>query len=664
MTRPVHAFVLGAALTLFGQTGVASSLEQSGQPEQSVSVMKTYGVGVATSKGLRTVVPAGWRTYVQPPAALPESMSWKVGQEWTSVLADLAKDSNINVLVDWSSKSVYLRTTEAALDDGAKRAEVLQAATTPLPRFEPKPLAVGVIEKVASTAASSQNHLKTEPLAAGAPAATAADAASKASFASSAALATPLAGEPAGGKFAVRKKTSNTTFDAPLATVTLGPSDVTGRAVETRGTASLGAAPVAQGASTSSAVSDAPEPAEKVLAKAEPAQVVGASPTTGTGTAPVGAVTSGPLSVLEDKLVLKPALGLDLVAAPSAGPSQQHDLLTAPIERPSAEKRMATSAAVRAALAPVTAEPGPFNATVPAPVLAAPTSVVGHLAAPAVVAAARSPEAPVAVAQAEPPVNIALAAQMTEALNAAPTTLLPSPGARIGDTEDFVYTQAVALNKPSARSVAQSIANRFHLRLVWAAPEMTLRGPVTLLGNSAEEDMTLLKKAMGVYSPVSLDIPTGQGVLMAVAQSGSDYPNLAAKAILPAAPGNTDPAGTHVVAGGSVVGQVLGGTGAQPVAAGAPSATDSPVAAVAALELVVNEGEPLEVAIVRFARTNGYTMEWKVDGGFEAKRSLTYKGASVREVLANVLPPLGVSADIYKQESHIVVRPADAALDF
>src|SRR5437868_2986918 len=119
MPRPVHALVLGVALTLFVTTGFAATVEQKGQPEQTITAMQSYGVNVPTEKGLRTAVPAGWRTYVHESITLPETMTWKPGESWISVLGDLATRCHAVVLVDWQEKAVYLRTVEVALDQDA-----------------------------------------------------------------------------------------------------------------------------------------------------------------------------------------------------------------------------------------------------------------------------------------------------------------------------------------------------------------------------------------------------------------------------------------------------------------------------------------------------------------------------------------------------------------
>jgi hypothetical protein len=226
----------------------------------------------------------------------------------------------------------------------------------------------------------------------------------------------------------------------------------------------------------------------------------------------------------------------------------------------------------------------------------------------------------------------AMVAAQAEAAQKAPAPALAS-------SADFRYSASVALNKPSARTVAQAIANRFNLRLVFAMPEFKLKGPVTLLAESAEQDVMLLQKAIGRFGPAVLEVSAAENVLRVVPRHGA--PMLIEEPVLQAT-------AASVVAGG------------QAVPAGAEPAKES---VPAPLVLTLNEAEPLEDALARFARAQGYTLEWKVDGGFEASRAMHFSGSSVAQVLSEVLPNLGLSADVYTRDKHIVVRPADVAWD-
>jgi len=212
-------------------------------------------------------------------------------------------------------------------------------------------------------------------------------------------------------------------------------------------------------------------------------------------------------------------------------------------------------------------------------------------------------------------------------------------------TEDFTYSGPSAWNKPSSRQLAQGIANKFGLRLVWAAPAEQLRGPVTLLGASAKQDVHLLNRALGPFAAVELELIEQDKVLRAVPRGGVPGEWLSDAA--------ADWPGTQVAAGadstpGSAV--ALGPLG--------DAAVSGPAAPL--LSMTIAEGASLEDALIVFARDQGFTLEWKVDGGFEAGRTLSYSGNTLVQVLAQALPPLGISADVYTRDKHIVIRPGEA----
>lgn len=612
MTRPVHAFVLGVALSILGQAASATALEQSGNPESSISTMHNYGVGAPATRALRTVVPKGWETFVHPAANISGAqVNWKVGQAWTDVLEQFAKDNGLSIRVNWDEKSVFVRTPEIALEEGATRAELMQGATTPIPKFGED------VNKAAakgeSTYAVSLEAAKSTP----APFGTAGYIGSTkllAEFPASAAPASQLAAETQNQQVAAK----------PAEPTAAAPTNAS--------------API---------VASAP---------AAPAAVVVASAT--------GPAVEKAKSGVEEPFVS----------------AAKESAVTAPVGE--LRMRVITEQGTAQASLPSAAQPAPAAPQEAAPALIPlkETAVAAVVPATTVTQVQASQVAASLISAGEPSVNsnVDTVAAVAPALRASP---------------DFIYTKPVALNKPLARKVAQGIAHKFHLRLMWAAPEVQLKGPVTLLGNSADEDVALLAKALGLYSDVVLEVPPGSGVLRVTSRSG-EYPLLLDNAYEPAsqlaAVGAADSAPAALVAAAdpapastSSSGDVPGASGSSqvaPVALPAANSTQSIAtvdatvapasvasAAVAAdkeaLSFVVYEGEQLEHALNRFANSKGYTVAWQVPGGFEAAGNRTYTGESVADVLSKVLPQLGVSADIYKSESHIIVRPVDPAID-
>lgn len=86
-------------------------------------------------------------------------------------------------------------------------------------------------------------------------------------------------------------------------------------------------------------------------------------------------------------------------------------------------------------------------------------------------------------------------------------------------SDEFSYQGPVAVHRPSAHRMARAIAQRFGAHLHWSAPEYQLRGPLTLLAVSAEQDVGLLQKAMGQDSPVAVTYDRERNTIRAVSRS-------------------------------------------------------------------------------------------------------------------------------------------------
>lgn len=427
--------------TLIGAIGLAShalGISQHGTPPGTVATMQTYGMGVPTRTALRAVVPQGWETLIHQEVTLPSTLSWNLEDPWPKVLGDMANQNGLSVLIDWDARHVRIRSPQQAIEEQALRAEIAQAATTPLPSLVPK--------------------------------------------------------------------------KAPAAPLT--------------------------------AVEPSLTPAEALRAQ-----------------------------TLDNQ---KTAMASEVGALP----------------------------------------------------------VVRTNPTPQMVSAQQ------AAALAKPPV--------------------------LSSTPEFVYTHPVAVNRPSAKKIAQSIAFKYQVRLVWAAPDYQLRGPVTLLANSPEQDVQLLQRAMGLYAPVVVEyFPTEkviralsksviqQGAQAVAAAAEAQYLSQATEASAPVS--TAAPSSDPQQAGGvqAVLNEIA------PVFNALKSPQAQPDTGTQ-LTLTVGVGEPLEHALTRFARQQGFTLDWQVSGGFEANRQLQYQGSTIASVLSEVLPPLGISADIYTRDKHIVVRLGEA----
>ena len=493
MNRSVLAIALGFTFSLLSATSFAIGLEQKGNPDTQPTPMPSYGMEVSSRTALKSLLPGGWQLFVHQSVKLPETLSWKIGDSWTAVLAEFATNNSLSVLVDWDTRRVLVRTDEVAVQERATRAEIAQAASTPLPRFND-----AVSSKDEQRLAAAKNSLSTS----------------------------------------VPKES----------------------------------------------VAAALKPTEQAPAVSLPTTMVAVAST----------VPSSPTSLTTTATTVTVPKEAELRPTASASQIQVNAQTLSKAEQKSTKED-----------ASLTTKSLPVIRTNPTPLM--------------------------------------VAEQKEAAVKSPP---------KLASTTEFSYTQPVALNKPAARKVAQAIAYRYNLRLVWAAPEVNLQGPVTLLAQSAQEDTALLGKALGVYSPVVFEVSLNEKVLRVLprelAGTKRTVQQAQAEPVTSVAMSAQAPASQVEVLKESNLSQ--------------PQSEQAQVKVDLApkMTLSLHEKEPLEDALVRFARAQGYTLEWNVAGGFEANREMTFEGNTIVQILSQLLPPLGISADVYTRDKHIIVRPGES----
>ena len=140
LRRPLLA-VPFLALALSGPLSSvhAQSLTQIGSPEAAAPQLKTYGADVPIKSGLKSLAPSGWEVMVHRSAELPETISWRPEDTWVSALASFSDNNNLSLKIDWAKKIIFIRSRAAALEEGAREKEIVNAATTPLPSYREKP---------------------------------------------------------------------------------------------------------------------------------------------------------------------------------------------------------------------------------------------------------------------------------------------------------------------------------------------------------------------------------------------------------------------------------------------------------------------------------------------------------------------------------------------
>jgi hypothetical protein len=633
--------------------------------------MPSYGMDVPTRMGLKTVIPQEWQLFVHRSVALPETMNWNRGEAWPAVLTKFASDNQMAVLIDWDNHVVMLRSPEQALEEGAKRQEIAQAATTPLPKFEDaKPKTEPTKDPVLAqrTAdAPAQPAAAVTPL----PKFNITTAPDKARTVAQ--HAEPAAAAPA---VSVQAKP-----DAPLAPVAATPfPSVKPAAAATVALAQAKPDTAAAPASATANPFPAVKPAAAVAHENNAERIAAAQKAGADADAKLAAVVHA-----------RDAESAKLAAAQKARAEEDSKLASAQKAREAEAAKLAAAQQAREAEAGKLAGVQKAREAEAAKLAGVQKAAEAEAAKLAELKKAREAEA-AKLAAAEAAAKAAVVPMPVIRVNPTPAMVASqqiaaknAPAVKLASTDEFTYTGPVALNRPSARKVAQGIADRFNLRLVYAAEEFALPGPVTLLAESAEQDAKLLERAIGSFGPAVLEVDAAQKVLRVIPRNASAQQLAEIRSRRPAAPVAPAAAPTVRVTFAAPAVAPAPAAAAPVVAAPAPVAVAPQVAAPAApmvavavtatptvvvkpaqdgvLTLDVPAHQPLENAVVRLARTQGYTVEWKVSGGFDANRAMSFTGHTLREVLAQVLPKLGLSADILTREKHIVVRPADAAQD-
>ena len=223
-------------------------------------------------------------------------------------------------------------------------------------------------------------------------------------------------------------------------------------------------------------------------------------------------------------------------------------------------------------------------------------------------------------------------------------------------TAGHAYTQPVAFEKPMARATAQSIAKKYKLVLRWVGPDFQLAGPVTLLGNSAEQDVSLLNKAIGLDGPMVVQLDAADGEVLAMPRASMQQAETQAAHMQPAAPPASTP--PRVLKPAPVSAPAVAHPVVAPVAAARPAAPLKAAAPAPVLTLKLAKGEPLETGLNRFVSEQGYHLDWKVAGGYRTNSDASFTGSSMEAVLAKVILALSLSADVDTQSKQVVIYPA------
>jgi hypothetical protein len=109
--RRLAPLVAGVSLALFSSTILAQSDTARNHTDQSY-VVPIGGQDVPVREGLQSVLPEGWYFYIKPATPLPSSLSWKAGDNWTSILESMAHDKGLALSFNWEEKGLVIRAAD------------------------------------------------------------------------------------------------------------------------------------------------------------------------------------------------------------------------------------------------------------------------------------------------------------------------------------------------------------------------------------------------------------------------------------------------------------------------------------------------------------------------------------------------------------------------
>lgn len=312
--------------------------------------------------------------------------------------------------------------------------------------------------------------------------------------------------------------------------------------------------------------------------------------------------------------------------------------------------KVATSRMLNAATTPAPrSAPSPATQTQP-PLLAASTPTP------------TAPASTIAVAPADQPSTSQTSAAFTAPSSAQAPTTIPVPVAYtppvIGDA-DFKYVAPIAFRQTSFRSTLSAMATTFGYGLDYPLPDFRMPGALTLLGKSIEQDVALVNISLGWNHPVTLSLNPTTRKIVATLKPGATtahipYPLSTTPPMGYQSP--NDPLLNPSYATTSTTAAAPSTTRATPQTK-TPTPTASSIGAPQPTTLVLSipAGSTLETALYALAKQSNKTLDWRVAGGFEATKTLSYQFTDWNDLSTRLLPSLGLAATT--KNNTIIITP-------
>jgi len=208
---------------------------------------------------------------------------------------------------------------------------------------------------------------------------------------------------------------------------------------------------------------------------------------------------------------------------------------------------------------------------------------------------------------------------------------------------------ARAFSGTSVRVPLEALAARHGLTLLYQAREQRLPGPVTLMfGDDLPADVSLLAQALGPLIPLDITEFRAEKHLLVRDGNVAKFVSLASRPVSPPPPKSTLFARWF---GHSPTPANASQTSSDPSPESRPELGTGDEAAVtpplASTTFEMARGERLSVALDHFLQPLGWSLVWRVQGDLEGSTPTHIEGTSVKDILEQLLTPLGLAADLY-----------------
>lgn len=182
----------------------------------------------------------------------------------------------------------------------------------------------------------------------------------------------------------------------------------------------------------------------------------------------------------------------------------------------------------------------------------------------------------------------------------------------------------------SVRLTIQKVANTFNYKLYWELNDFAFKGLVTVLQNSVDEDVFLVQKALGLKSPVKMEVDHTKKTIRVTLKAHS---NLTGYTLIDNFEENQLNNKDPLIEG--------------------PNKESAKNLTLKVEALKFNKDERLENILFNYCNLNGITLDWHIAGGFILSDSGIFNNISAIDNIKNLLEGVGINYTF--EQNHLTI---------